>query len=412
MAAQGADAWDDVGLPIALLEKRFAGGACQASEQHEEACVLALEALASHRTPPARIDWSAEPPALEPAPDAPALPAFEARVAREVRAIEAYRGRGLGVAPNFKPLWQALRSVAEARPGGPRALADALRSYLRRVEDPHTELAPYRAVERSLHQNNVDPVRSFLTRDRNRPESVAFSRLYERGFSLGWVALRDFDDVACGNVSYALSRLLADGIQGVLLDLRGNGGGVAREADCVLDLFFDRGVTLYRLEPLREGGPARSYTTPGPALTDLPLVVLIDAGTASGAEIIAGVVQAQGRGRIVGERSFGKGTYQRASPWSEHDGVVLYQTVARIVVEPGFEFQNTGVFPDVVWASSGPVLREATAYVNPIPPRYPSVPTHRFSWGDTCPREAPRAAIEPRDAALALSRRVLHCELR
>ena len=291
-------------------------------------------------------------------------------------------------------------------------MADALRSYLRRVEDPHTELAPYRAVERTLHQNQADPVRSFLTRDRSRRESVAFSRLYERGFTLGWVQLRDFDDVACGNVSYALSQLLADGVQGILLDLRGNGGGVAREADCVLDLFFDEGVALYRLEPLREGEPARSFVAPGPALTDRPLVLLIDAGTASGAEVIAAAVQARGRGRIVGERSFGKGTYQRASPWSEHEGVVLYQTVARIVVEPGFEFQNRGVFPDVVWASGEPVLREATAYVNPIRPLYPPVPTYRFSWGDTCPREAPQAAAEPEDPGLALARRVLHCQLR
>jgi hypothetical protein len=400
-------------MPVALLEKRLDDARCREDPTAAEACVLALSVLAFHADPPRAIDWRATPPALAAPPeDMPRGAGFDDRFARERGAVRAWRARRGQDEVSFAALFRALRPVAEATPGGARITAEAVRAYLRRREDPHTELAPYPAVAEALHHRQGGSLLSFTMQYPERRESASFSRVYHAGKVFGAVRLDDLDDIACGNISYALLELERDGAEGWLLDLRGNLGGVASEADCVLDLFLEQDTALYRLEPLAAGAPRRAFRARGKALTKLPLVVLTDARTASGAELIAAVLQARRRGVVVEDRSFGKGTYQRASAWPEREDVVLYRTISRIVVEPGYEFQMHGVMPDLTVEGDAGAWREATAYVNPIRAAHPPVPTRRFAWNDACPRESISAERPAEDPVLEAAKRFLACKLR
>lgn len=411
-SAQAAPtSWQSVDLPFELLEARINDPGCRGSPVRSEACLLALDALAALATPPRTLAVDPSGVRIALAPRTPRdAPAFERQSARERGLVSAWRERGKPGAVSFSGLLAELQKAVESSGDLATGTGDALRAYTRRMEDPHTELAPYAAVADVLHHRVADPVISFMTRDRSRRESVSFGQLFSRGNRLGLIELRRVDDVACENVSHALLELSARGTGGWILDLRGNSGGVASEADCILDLFLEEDTALYRLEPLAKDFETRFFRAPGAALTGAPLVVLIDGGTASGAEVIAAVIQARQRGRIVGERSFGKGTYQAASPWKDHPGVVWYRTVARIVIEPGYEFQMRGVSPGVDYATGVTQLREANAYVNPIPPNYPPVPVRGYGWSNGCPRSLEPDAKAP-DGMLELGTRVLVCEI-
>jgi len=303
---------------------------------------------------------------------------LEARAKREFAVVAAWRprnppdpGRSLP-ALDFEAVVAWLREAVVNPDNESILTARVVSAHLRRALDPHTAIAPYASIAKSLH-------RAPLGTPHFQPQgpSVTRRRRFAHGLRLGWIRIELIDDAACVAVSSALLDPSWADVQGLVLDLRGNAGGVADQAACIAGLFLDAGTPILRLEPMVPDFAPRALTARSAALSSLPLVVLIDAGTASGAEVIAGALQAQRRAFVVGARSFGKGTYQQASPWSEHAEVVYYRTVARLVVPPGFEFQVHGVRPDF----EGPAprrspLREADAYVNPIPARYPPLPQY------------------------------------
>ena len=128
---------------------------------------------------------------------------------------------------------------------------------------------------------------------------------------IGYIRLARFSKVAGDEVEAALRDLQAQGIKGLILDLRSNPGGLLAEACEVADKFLDEGKLIVSTKGRVEDQNRRYYSEHPPVLDpDIPLVVLVDGGSASASEIVAGAIQDHDRGLIVGEQTFGKGSVQ------------------------------------------------------------------------------------------------------
>ena len=194
---------------------------------------------------------------------------------------------------------------------------------------------------------------------------------------------------ATRDVARILETFKGEGVDGVVLDLRGNGGGSLNEAVELTGLFIDTGPVVQ----VRESGGrvnVEGVRTPGVAW-DGPLAVLINRGSASASEIVAGAIQDYGRGLVIGETTFGKGTVQNlidldrmpAGEGKRYGSVKL--TVAQFYLPGGSSTQNRGVVPDILF----PVTVDATefgesTYDNALPwNRIAEVP--HTSYGDFTP---------------------------
>src|SRR3989339_36726 len=163
--------------------------------------------------------------------------------------------------------------------------------------------------------------------------------------AVGVIALNQFGDETVQEVEKALRDLQKEKepIQGLVIDLRFNGGGYLDGAVELASLFLKQGkvVTVQR----REGEPVAHYVNGRPLEAELPLAVLINAGSASASEIFAGAIQDHKRGTIVGQTSFGKGTVQEV--FDLPGGSTLRVTVARWLTPGGNDLSKEGIHPDI-----------------------------------------------------------------
>lgn len=172
------------------------------------------------------------------------------------------------------------------------------------------------------------------------------ARLLEPG--IGYIKIKQFQERTSDEVAAALGRLKSDSggsLTGLVLDLRGNPGGLLDQAVKVSDLFLDGGVivsTVGRNGKKLEEEVARDAGT----YIDFPMVVLVNGGSASASEIVAGALQDHGRALLVGTQTFGKGSVQ--SVYELADGSGLKLTVARYYTPSGRSIQEKGITPDVV----------------------------------------------------------------
>lgn len=158
-------------------------------------------------------------------------------------------------------------------------------------------------------------------------------------------------------VREAVTAARRDHAGGVLLDLRGDPGGLLDEAVETASAFLDRGpVVSYQ----RRDEPPRRLDAPGHGETTLPLIVLVDGGTASAAEVVAAALQDRDRAVIVGSQTFGKGSVQ--APTLLSDGSALELTVGRYLTANGRSLEGVGVQPDIeVRHGADPRLAEQRA---------------------------------------------------
>jgi carboxyl-terminal processing protease len=131
---------------------------------------------------------------------------------------------------------------------------------------------------------------------------------------------------------------------GYILDLRSNGGGLLDQAISLSDLFLERGEIVSQ-RGRKTSDIERYYAKPGDAAKGLPVIVLVDAGSASAAEIVAGALQEHHRALVMGERSFGKGSVQTLLPLSQQTALRL--TTARYYTPSGRSVQEGGITPDI-----------------------------------------------------------------
>lgn len=167
--------------------------------------------------------------------------------------------------------------------------------------------------------------------------------------SYAWLRVSIFGDQTLAEVDDAIVELEALGATGIILDLRGNGGGWVTSAQGLLGRFLDPaiGPALYEdMVPAHGGEEAMPILAEEDSQrTDLPTVVLVDRGTASAAEIVAGALKDYDRALIIGERTFGKGSVQRIFSFS--DGDSLRVTIAEWFTPSLGRIQEEGIHPDV-----------------------------------------------------------------
>jgi carboxyl-terminal processing protease len=204
---------------------------------------------------------------------------------------------------------------------------------------------------------------------------------------VAYVRLTLFNQRSAADVRQAVERLLADigpGARGLVLDLRNNPGGLLDEAGRVADLFLEDGTITYtRVRGGAEGQRLRA--TPGDVARGLPMAVLINGGTSSAAEIVAGALQDHGRARLVGTTSFGKGSVQTVSPL--RDGGALRLTTARYYTPNGRMIHGTGIVPDVEVAAPEPPRPEGTPQVGAPPSGTPADDARPRRRGGPIPAE-------------------------
>jgi carboxyl-terminal processing protease len=173
---------------------------------------------------------------------------------------------------------------------------------------------------------------------------ITTGRIVERnGKKLGIVTLSTFSEGAHGLVRKEVDELLDKGAEGILLDLRGNGGGLLNEAVLVSSVFIDDGLIVSTKGRTK---PEQKYESVGGSIDgDIPVVVLVDRGTASASEIVSGAIKDRGRGTVVGTRTFGKGVFQEVQPLS--NGGLLDITVGQYFLPNGENIGDKGVKPSV-----------------------------------------------------------------
>lgn len=209
----------------------------------------------------------------------------------------------------------------------------------------HMRGEPGSEVELTLERADRDePIELTLERAVVEVQSVAH-RMLEPGF--GYIRITAFQNNTPESTREAVQEL-ADasdgGLSGLVLDLRSNPGGVLNSAVGVADLFLDGGQIVYT-EGRSQEAELEFSADSGLMAEDTPLVVLIDGGTASASEIVAGALQDHGRAVVLGEASFGKGSVQTVLPLPSGNAVKL--TTALYYTPDGRSIQARGIQPDI-----------------------------------------------------------------
>jgi len=249
---------------------------------------------------------------------------------RVVKVFDGSPAKKGGVKPgefitevNGRSIAGVASDVATARIKGPAGTKVRLE-----VVDPETAAAP-----------------RTLTLERERIEvPVAESKLEERdGQRYGVVELTTFSNGAHGLLRQQIDKVVSRGAKGIVLDLRGNGGGLLREAVLVSSIFVEDGLVTFTKGRTK---PRREFKAEGKAISkDIPVVVLVDRGSASASEIVTGALRDTKRATVVGTRTFGKGVFQEVLPLS--NGGLLDLTVGEYYLPSGENIGKKGVRPTV-----------------------------------------------------------------
>jgi carboxyl-terminal processing protease len=197
-----------------------------------------------------------------------------------------------------------------------------------------------------MRKGQDKPIDVAIVRDLIRVKSV---RSHNEGNDVGYIRITQFDEHTTDGVKKAISNLTkqlgADKIKGFVVDLRNNPGGLLDQAISVSDAFLERGeIVSTRGRNAEE--TQRFNARPGDLIKGKPVIVLINGGSASASEIVAGALQDQKRATLVGTRSFGKGSVQIIIPLGAGKGA-LRLTTARYFTPSGRSIQAKGIEPDI-----------------------------------------------------------------
>ncbi len=206
---------------------------------------------------------------------------------------------------------------------------------VKRVRGPEgttVKVTMFRPAEEKTHDFTIQRARIDI------PNVMA-----DREGDVGYVRLLSFNSKSADDLREAITTMEAEGVKGFVLDLRDNSGGLLQSAVDVASLFIADGV-IVTVED-RVGG-SEAHRASRRTVTDTPLAVLVNGNSASASEVLAGALQDYGRARLVGERSFGKGSVQSVRELS-FGGAVKF-TTAHYLTPKGRVINGTGLTPDVI----------------------------------------------------------------
>jgi carboxyl-terminal processing protease len=183
------------------------------------------------------------------------------------------------------------------------------------------------------------------------------SKMLEEGY--GYIKINQFIEKTHTDMKAALEKLESkEGtLKGLILDLRNDPGGLLEQAVKVADEFLEAGMIVYT-EGRVEGQKMKFYAQKKVKMREYPMMVLVNAGSASASEIVAGALQDHGRAVILGTPTFGKGSVQTIIPLE--DGSAVRLTTARYYTPNGRSIQAQGIVPDIIVADLSPAARKGS----------------------------------------------------
>jgi len=203
-----------------------------------------------------------------------------------------------------------------------------------------------------------------ITREQIRVQSVKTQQI-EPG--LEYIRLRQFQEQTAGDLETSLDKFSKDGkITGLILDLRNNPGGLLTSSVEVTEKFIDSGRLVVYTEGRVRNQNMRFQANAKKAYTDFPMVVLVNQGSASASEIVAGALQDWGRAVVLGTQTFGKGSVQTIIPLSDGSGLRL--TTAKYFTPKGRSIHGKGLTPDIIVEQPKPTTPAPGAAAEPTPP--------------------------------------------
>jgi len=203
---------------------------------------------------------------------------------------------------------------------------------------------PGTIVTIEVFRENVGKLEFQIEREEIRMAMVQISYLKSQGIDIGYVRINQFSRPTQSELRNALIKLHGSGVQGIVMDLRNNPGGLLTQSIQVASMFLDTGKVVVTT---RSGdGFINTYRSIGNDFPDLPMVILINQGSASSSEILAGALQDHGRAILVGEKTFGKAAIQTVFPLSNGGELIL--TSAHYFTPLGKNIHQVGIEPDIV----------------------------------------------------------------
>ncbi len=280
---------------------------------------------------------------------------FNSSLNGELQGIGAELTVEEGVLTVLSPLKDSPAQEAGILPGDIIYLVD---------EQPTSEMTLFEAimairgeqgtqVHLTLLRKEVDePIEVTITRQEISVDSVELTMIEQDGKNLAHLAIFQFGDDTYNEFEEAVRQISLSDPDGLVLDLRMNGGGYLDAAVQIISEFFSDEKTAVIVK-YRDRDNQVIKTTGNGQLIDIPVVVLIDEGSASSSEILAGALQDYGRATLRGEQSFGKGSVQELDELS--DGSTLRLTVAKWFTPLDHSIDHTGITPNVEVTNEGTV---------------------------------------------------------
>lgn len=186
-----------------------------------------------------------------------------------------------------------------------------------------------------------EPLSFTIVRDTIRIQSVK-SKIIES--EIGYIRIAQFQEKTAKDVAKAFKKFKKSEIRSLILDLRNNPGGLLASAVEVSEQFIEKGKLIVSIKG-RGGKKDEYFANANETTIDLPMIILVNEGSASASEIVAGALQDLGRALILGTRTFGKGSVQTILPLT--DGSAIRLTTAKYYTPKGDSIQNTGIDPDI-----------------------------------------------------------------
>jgi carboxyl-terminal processing protease len=208
------------------------------------------------------------------------------------------------------------------------------------------------AIKQGQDQASAQVFDVTLRRNRITVNPVIFKLNHEGDREVGYIRLNQFNGNAAADMAKAITALEAQNANGYVLDLRGNPGGLLQAGIEIARMWLPKGVIVYTVD---RKGIQDSFAANDTTLTTDPLVILTDGGTASASEVLSGALHDNGRAKLLGTRTFGKGLVQ--SLFALEDGSGLAVTIAHYETPNHTDIHKSGIEPDVEVIPTNPLTR-------------------------------------------------------
>lgn len=216
-------------------------------------------------------------------------------------------------------------------------------------------------VQFLLSRANRSPFSLAVTRQQIQLPVVYSALRQQNNQRIGYIRLDEFSGHAAEQMRQAIQTLNRQHVDRFVLDLRGNPGGLLDQETAIARMWLDQGAIVKIVD--REG-TAEQVQANHTALTDRPLAVLVDGGSASASEILTGALKDNHRATVIGTQTFGKALVQSVNPLSDGSGVNV--TIAHYFTPSGLDINHRGITPDVISTLSEPQKQELSSHPNEL----------------------------------------------